>query len=497
PVPSIALTYRDGPEIRAKMARVGVLAEMLCSFSLRCSVTHLFRNAEKDIKCLHALRVLAAVWVVVGHSCLFSLFYMDNARLLKESLSTPTFSSYFLLASPLAVDTFLFISGAVMAVTYRKRQLFRRGIPQATVVRRVTRWILSVVHRIFRVYPTILLVSLFTLFVFNALGDGPMWDAELGVFGTNCTRAGDLAPHLLFYGNFAPSFCLPWLWHLSLDMQIQIFCPLLLVGLTYAPVRARLVALAITILIVVYRVVSVQAFGIHGDVIGALLAESAFPQSEQLEEMFIWFYGNPLSRAAPFLIGALTGWQVCIRSERELDFRIGIGLKFISAFLLLSAFITPSHDSFFHIIHLIGAPIAWSAGLALLVWLCENGHCRSLQSILGSHRLLPLSRLSFGIYITHEQILLLMIYTQRRPATPTALAHFLLLAVTAFTLSLFVSFLLAITIEIPPQTLEKRLLKKRHRIAERRPLRAIEELDPLAPAVSSQDKTALWVSTDH
>ncbi|GMR52841.1 hypothetical protein PMAYCL1PPCAC_23036, partial [Pristionchus mayeri] len=495
--PSIALTYRDGAEIRRKLARVGVLIEMLCSFSLRASLAHLFRNAEKDIKCLHALRILAAVWVIVGHSSLFSLFYIDNARLLKSSLSSPTLSSYFLLASPLAVDTFLFISGAVMSFTYRKRLLFGQGLPKVTLLRRITRWILFVVHRIFRVYPTILLVSLFTLFIFNSLGDGPMWDPEIGVFGTNCTTFGDIAPHLLFYGNFAPSFCLPWLWHLSLDMQIQIFCPLLLIGLTYAPIRARIVALTFVVLIVVYRVVSVRVFGLGGDVIDALLAESAFPQSEKLEDMFIWFYGNPLSRAVPFLIGALTGWQVCIRSEQSLPLSVSIGLKVTTAALLLAAFITPAADSFYHSVHLIGAPTAWSLGLALLVWLCENGHCSSLQTVLGSHRVLPLSRLAFGIYVTHEQLLLLLVFSARRPATPTSLAHFLLLAVTTFALSLLASFLLAVSIEIPPLTLEKRLLKKRKRRLDRRPSAPLEEFAPLAPAVSSQDKAALWVSAEH
>ncbi|GMS80568.1 hypothetical protein PENTCL1PPCAC_2743, partial [Pristionchus entomophagus] len=497
PPPSIALTYRDGGEIRKNLARRGAFIEALCSFSLHASLAHLFRNAEKDIKCLHALRILAAVWVIVGHSCLFSLFYIDNARVLKESLSTPTIASYFLLASPLAVDTFLFISGAVMSFTYRKRLIFGLGLSEATIASRVTRWILFVVHRICRVYPTILLVSLFTLLVFNSLGDGPMWDPEIGVFGTNCTTLGDVAPHLLFFGNFAPSFCLPWLWHLSLDMQIQFFCPLLLIGLTYAPIRAKIFAAVLTVLIVVYRVVSVHAFGIHGDVIDALLAESAFPQSEQLENMFVWFYGNPLSRAAPFLIGALTGWQVCVRSERSLSLQLSIGLKLTTAVLLLAAFITPRADSFYHTAHLIGAPTAWSAGLALLVWLCESGHCPSLQALLGSHRVLPLSRLAFGIYVTHEQLLLLLIFTARRPATPTSLSYFLLLAVTTFTLSLIVSFLLAVSIEIPPLTLEKRLFKKLKRPRERRPKRTIEEFAPLAPAVSPQDKAALWVSADH
>ncbi|KAF8360086.1 oac-9, partial [Pristionchus pacificus] len=497
PAPSIALTYRDVPEIRRKLARVGVLTETLCSFSLRSSLAHLFRNAEKDIKCLHAMRILAAVWVVVGHSCLFSLFYMDNARMLKQSLSSPTLSSYFLLASPLAVDTFLFISGAVMSFTYRKRLLFRQALPEATIVHRITRWILFIVHRIFRVYPTILLISFFTLFVFNSLGDGPMWDPEIGVFGTNCTTFGDVAPHLFFVGNIVPSFCLPWLWHLSLDMQIQIFCPLLLIGLTYVPIRARIAACSLTVLIVVYRAVSVYAFSLGGDVINALLAESAFPQSEKLESMFVWFYGNPLSRAAPFLIGALTGWEVSVRSERQLPNQLLVGLKAASAALLLAALITPGHDSFYHTAHLIGAPTAWAAGLALLVWLCENGHCRSLQAILGSHRLLPLSRLAFGVYVTHEQLLLLIVFTARRPATPTSLGYFLLLAMTTFVLSLFVSFFLAMAIEIPPQTLEKRLLKKRKRPCERRPRRPIEEFAPLVPAVSAQDKAALWVSADH
>lgn len=43
----------------------------------------------------------------------------------------------------------------------------------------------------------------------------------IGVFGARCDQT-DWILHFFFISNFFPNECMPWMWYLSLDMQLHL-----------------------------------------------------------------------------------------------------------------------------------------------------------------------------------------------------------------------------------------------------------------------------------
>ncbi|RCN33906.1 hypothetical protein ANCCAN_20252 [Ancylostoma caninum] len=152
---------------------------------------------------------------------------MDNITTFLPELAKSQWLAPVLLNSSLAVDSFLFISGAVVAFTVRKRILFRES-DKISFFRVVHRLFMFYFHRLSRLWPALLMTTLFVRYVYNHLGDGPMWSTrgkfrKHSVFGTTCSSE-NIWHHLLFVSNWFPSHCLPWLWYTAVDFQLYLVC---------------------------------------------------------------------------------------------------------------------------------------------------------------------------------------------------------------------------------------------------------------------------------
>lgn len=124
--PSIALTYRN---LRTLSLSNHLLIDALSAFSVRSSITYLFRNSTREVKLANLLRVTSSFWVIFSHTCLFSMNFTDTIRSVTESEEKDGGSvvgwKSFMLNSSLAVDTFLFLSACLVSYSIRKRMLFR------------------------------------------------------------------------------------------------------------------------------------------------------------------------------------------------------------------------------------------------------------------------------------------------------------------------------------------------------------------------------------
>ncbi|KAK6058833.1 hypothetical protein COOONC_03580 [Cooperia oncophora] len=103
---------------------------------------------------------------------------MDNFTTLLPTLADSLWLAPALCNSSLAVDSFLFVSGAVVAFNYRKRILFRGEEKEDTISHIVYRQFMFYFHRVCRLWPAVLVTSMFMLFMFNHLGDGPLWSSK-------------------------------------------------------------------------------------------------------------------------------------------------------------------------------------------------------------------------------------------------------------------------------------------------------------------------------
>ncbi|EGT32852.1 hypothetical protein CAEBREN_31946 [Caenorhabditis brenneri] len=472
--PSIALTYRS---LSAISFSNSLLISILSSFSVRNSLNYLFRNSTRDVKLVNLFRVCSSFWVIFSHTCLFSLNFTDTIRDVARKGESVVGWRNFMLNSSLAVDTFLFLSACVATYSIRKKLMFRGSDASFSIIKCA----FLLFHRCLRILPALSLYLVFMAFVYNYLGDGPFWNTEgnresydilvrdfySGMFGSQC-EFSSLWPHFTFLANFFPSTCVPWLWYISLDFQLYLvsFCIMFVVEYEFQTLpiiiffvsRFRFGWLLIIFLCILSLTYRSLMFSIH-TLPANMFVEMLSGKFEKAELSFKLLYTSPLSRCPPFLIGILTGWYICqIRYLGTLRTITTLGLKVLAVTLLVFALFGPFITSDYFIYpHAVINRTIWAIGLAILVVLAQNGYNFGVFKVFSGQALVVLSRLSFGVYLSHEPILLYYLNTLRQAMSPSSFGYFMFITISIYVLSLIAAFFIAIAIEVPLLTLERKL----------------------------------------
>uniref|UniRef100_A0A1I7UXQ4 Acyl_transf_3 domain-containing protein n=1 Tax=Caenorhabditis tropicalis TaxID=1561998 RepID=A0A1I7UXQ4_9PELO len=159
------------------------------------------------------------------------------------------------------------------------------------------------------------------------------------------------------------------------------------------------------------------------------------------------------------VLGILTGWYICqIRYLGTLRTITAFGLKLLALSFLIFALFGPFTSSDYLIYpHAIVNRTIWAIGLAILVILAQNGYNFGVFKMFNGQALVVLSRLSFGVYLSHEPILLFYLNTLRQPMSPSSFGYFVFITISVYVLSLISAFFIAISIEIPLLTMERKL----------------------------------------
>jgi peptidoglycan/LPS O-acetylase OafA/YrhL len=181
-------------------------------------------------ECLHGIRVLSVLWIVLGHTAAITSStgpgYSNPGDVLPPHGWANTVAGQLIFASRFAVDTFLVLSGFLLVVAASK-------MSRAMSTRPRTWPIWMVVSRIARIVPTYL--TCLGIFVFVApryLGSGAFWYQWQSLLQP-CAEYG--WTNLLFVNNFYPTdtsttnTCFYHSWYLAVDVQIFVLGVLLLV----------------------------------------------------------------------------------------------------------------------------------------------------------------------------------------------------------------------------------------------------------------------------
>uniref|UniRef100_A0A915PRF0 Nose resistant-to-fluoxetine protein N-terminal domain-containing protein n=1 Tax=Setaria digitata TaxID=48799 RepID=A0A915PRF0_9BILA len=364
--PSHALTYKSAPAVRRTLKKSSCVISTILAFSVRSTYHYLMRPSNRHLNSLHGIRVLSAFWVVVGHAHLFSLEYVGNVRHLWSLLKTNEELSQIIFNSSLSVDSFLLISGTILAYKVHLC-LIQRKKEQASFIPR--RWLMLWLHRLIRLMPAYLITFLIIYFIFQHSGDGPMWSQRNGIFGARCS-SDDIWRQLLFVA------------------------PIILLLLHNAPAIGITFVVIILILSIIYRITTMILFRFPTTLASALVGNYS-PRTELLEKMFRYLYAAPQARIGPFLIGTLLGWLLSTKSKRTHSTMQIDTLRFFSFLMLAVSLFGANYANHFNIFSVFYAAtfrIFWAFGLALLIWLCERGYMQVIYSYLAWDKWIFLSR---------------------------------------------------------------------------------------------------------
>ncbi|XP_077529577.1 nose resistant to fluoxetine protein 6-like [Haemaphysalis longicornis] len=414
---------------------------LLC-FSLLQNAKKVFGSDSREsgsIRVLHGMRFFSLAWVICVHNptTAKALGLFRNV----DDVYRMDFKKKLANRAPLAIDTFFFIGGLVLAYS-TLRQLHKTGGQM--------NWLLCYIRRYLRTVPVVMVVVAIGAFLMRHFGDGPRWGDFLATFETNCRISWWTYP--LYVQNFAllDKQCLAHTWYSAADFQIYLISPPILYSLYKKPrlgaVMTISLAMASTILSAAYSSVMSVRF------------------SDRDFDYYRDVYNKPYFRCSPYLLGMLMGFflskgQKTMRPPRTRYVNLGwILCAFALLFCIYGYWICdPVAPTFWNGTFSAIASSLWAAGIAWIVYACIAGCGGIFTCVLASHALESLSKLTFSTYVIHEFVLLVFfanledsIYYSSFLMSYFFAGHLLL--------SYAVSIVLCMIIELPISGLERLIL---------------------------------------
>lgn len=170
-----------------------LISDAWTSFSAYTNCPRLLTTNVSDdqIKCLHGLKVVNLIWIILAHSYL-TLDLKAVGQLLQTQKVNSLFIFQIVMNASLAVETFFFISGVVVTLSVLKRLTQQPNMSMG-------QWIWFYVHRIVRMTPAVALVIAIVLSAYQ-LSDGPLWREIIYPSAERCRKNWWI--HFLHISNF-------------------------------------------------------------------------------------------------------------------------------------------------------------------------------------------------------------------------------------------------------------------------------------------------------
>ncbi|KAH8373858.1 nose resistant to fluoxetine protein 6 [Drosophila serrata] len=435
-----------------------VNGQLLGAFSLRQNLPQLLKTSStpspRIIPCLHGIRCLTIIWIILGHGYMY-LLLAPTVNSLEIVAWARTPFSMVLQSGSISVDTFFLLSGLLLVLTSLRELERTSGYLNVP---------LMYLHRLVRLTPVLALAVLLFMTLFPRLDSGPLWQQFTG--STQLCSDSWWAT-LLYVQNYAAPgrMCLGHSWYLAVDMQLYILSPILLIALHRWGKRAvgGILLLILLLFGCVFSIImlrELQVFDRHGN----LGADSP--------EMRLIYYTTH-ARATPWLIGILFGYFLHRQGKQATKVAVPRWLALVLWVLSISLLLVvifamyPYTEAGTEIISPLGGAfyiccsrIAWPLALCWLIWACQNGLAPVISDLLGWTFWQPLSKLSYCLYIWH-----LLVETVHVARTKTSL-HFsnydaILRFWSDFGITLLVSMIMYLCVEVPLARLEMQLLRRR------------------------------------
>ncbi|KAI3386199.1 hypothetical protein SNEBB_007434 [Seison nebaliae] len=422
---------------------------------------------EKNFQCLAGIKVFSMTWVILGHTYNY-MTERDNYLVIQNVLdmiqTAQDLAAQIVIGALYAVDVFFLI--AALLVTYGMLMKLKQrpfSLPMLGYY---------IIHRYLRLVPTFFAMFCFTVWLVPHLGEGPIWYPDgFPLRRKTCTNYW--WSYLLLLNTFIPSdkTCLGFLWYVPNDFHL--YClSIIFIFIMHKNGFAGLIVSFISLILSTFS----MAWSVHD----MYKPEAAFVFladlfSEQFNRPYIRFY----NRASAWLIGMFGGYIVyAIEHQNDVHpkatksllkfcakykyFVIGT-LWCLSTILAFTAIFgsypsfTPEQRSLTKIEFAIWFAVTrWTFPLAVLIVIltCYYGFARPIHRFLSWKVFIIVGRLTYVMYLVHPILMQLHLYTQR------ALFNYygfnaLYLFIGHWTLTIFVSYLISMLIEVPFMNLDK------------------------------------------
>ncbi|XP_068082915.1 nose resistant to fluoxetine protein 6 [Anabrus simplex] len=434
----------------------GRRSELLLAFSAISNGRRILATSSSSdtMGVVNGVRVISLAWVVLAHRHSNSvtvpyLNLVDGIDFLED------WKRLYLTNGTLSVDTFLMLSGMLLAYVFLK-EVNKTGAFNVPMF---------YIHRYIRLTPLLAAVILFHATLLQYMGSGPLWERLIKFQRDSCES--NWWPDLLYVQNYVNNreMCVGHSWYLAVDMHLYILSPLILIPLWKRPkLGCGLICLLILIgWAIVFSVVYIKELY---PVIYPMLDSAVMLRATE------GYYIPTHGRFMPWLIGVGLGF--ILHSVKNTDTKpkltkihLVVGWSLSVAFMLLALFLAAPfmkmnwkysvlEAAFYCSLH---RPV-WALGVAWIVFACASGYGGPVNTLLSWKVFQPLSRVSYAIYLIHFPIQLILISgarTSRYFNESVLVSEFF----GDFVIATIVGFVLTLAFESPFIIIEKVLCRRR------------------------------------
>ncbi|XP_045447856.1 nose resistant to fluoxetine protein 6-like [Melitaea cinxia] len=420
-------------------------------FSVQTNSKMLFytKNPTGTIECMDGIRAISMFWVVVGHT-----YFLSNHLYLTNGIAAlqwfRLFTSVWVNSAPLAVDTFLTLSGLLCVYTVIGK------INQRQFLKTLH---LFYLNRLLRMFPLLAAVILLQASFIHRLSDGPVW-TNVATATEQCRIRWWAA--LLHVQNYIRPLiiCLGPTWYLSVDIQLYVVSPLILLWLFGSKIFAWCSLVAAVFISLGVTSAYCFIYNFRGSVINPFRANE--------ENYLADFYVNTLTRAAPFFIGMVFGYLMQQLKEKTLQLKQSFiaaawALAFaFMAFCIFSVYpvlqVDYDNQTFDNILNSYMRSI-WALALGWLIFACHRGYGGPINWFL-SHQIWKVpARISYAMFLIHYPIIMVANGSMTSPYYFTD-GHTIYRAMSDVMFTFGAALVLCIIIDIPFSILLKFLIGK-------------------------------------
>ncbi|XP_068632599.1 nose resistant to fluoxetine protein 6-like [Battus philenor] len=426
------------------------ISQVYISFSAYTNTQRLmtFKSGPETLHCLDGIRTLAMIWVVVGHTILAVAFSINPLEAFQWVISR---KAIWITAAPITVDTFFMLSGLLVVYTTAGK------IRSMQLLKNIPFFYLS---RLLRMFPLLAAVVLFESSLYNRMADGPNW--SFPAMGALSCRQYWWTALLHIQNLYNPrGMCLAVTWYLSVDVQLHLLSPIILI---WVLVRKKYIAwIALTAGLLISLGASTAYNFVNNFQSGAF---SLNPDGA--EKYQTYYYTNTLTRASPFFVGMVFGYILHLYKGKTVHINKVVVLVVWACTLVLFGGIIYcvrlnyeedwDNQLADNMLNSFIRP-AWALGLGWMIFACFKGFGGPINWFLSLGMWKLPARLSFAVYLIHLSLILSMYSasTVQIYFTPTKI---IVDSITYLCITTMIAFVATVTIDAPFANLFKLFLFK-------------------------------------
>ncbi|RZC36860.1 nose resistant to fluoxetine protein 6-like [Asbolus verrucosus] len=370
--------------------------ELFVAFSILTNGRKIFTSTanQDQLLCLNGMKAISMMWVIIGHE--FSLAINGALSNILEIMNWQMdAANMFIMGATVSVDTFFVIGGLVTVYTFLKSR--DKGVKFNVI--------LFYIHRYLRLTPALGVMALIHIYLLEYFGNGPLWKVVDVSLIQTCKD--NWWSTLLYITNFVrEGNCLPQTWYLSVDMQLFILSPIILLPLARWP----FIGLGILGFLTVAGVI--VPFGIsYGENMGSMMSDPNY---------MLNYYVQTYTRFGPYVMGMILGYVIYVIKKTEWKLKIhpklvvliAAAIWFVSLTGLVACIyaghdlaVSTEYDRWGNALFIAFNRPAWALALCGVIFLCVTGYGGPINAFLSLPVFQFLTKLSYSMYLVHYLVI--------------------------------------------------------------------------------------------